>query len=68
MFNGKEFGGKHPALILKNTGDSLIVVPLSSQSPASIKPYHVNFFSPYGSVKGHVLNDIKNAIEVAGIN
>lgn len=30
---GHEFGGKHPALILKNTKDTLIVLPLSSQTP-----------------------------------
>jgi len=30
---GREFGGKHPALILKNTKDTLIVLPLSSQPP-----------------------------------
>lgn len=27
---GKEFGGHHPAVILKETGDSLFVLPLSS--------------------------------------
>ena len=30
---GSEFGGKHPALILKNTKNTLIVLPLSSQPP-----------------------------------
>ncbi|MDR2572213.1 MAG: type II toxin-antitoxin system PemK/MazF family toxin [Oscillospiraceae bacterium] len=30
---GREFGGKHPALILKNTKDTLIALPLSSQPP-----------------------------------
>ena len=30
---GREFGGKHPALILKNTKDTVIVLPLSSQPP-----------------------------------
>lgn len=30
---GCEFGGKHPALILRNCKNSLIVVPLSSQAP-----------------------------------
>jgi len=30
---GCEFGGKHPALILKNTKDTIIVLPLSSQTP-----------------------------------
>jgi len=30
---GCEFRGKHPALILKNTKDTIIVIPLSSQSP-----------------------------------
>jgi len=30
---GREFRGKHPALILKNTKDTLIVLPLSSQFP-----------------------------------
>ena len=30
---GCEFGGKHPALILRNCKDALIVAPLSSQKP-----------------------------------
>lgn len=30
---GCEFGGKHPALILRNCKDSVIVIPLSSQMP-----------------------------------
>ncbi|MDE7097906.1 MAG: type II toxin-antitoxin system PemK/MazF family toxin, partial [Ruminococcus sp.] len=30
---GCEFGGKHPALILKNCKDSVIVVPISSKAP-----------------------------------
>lgn len=31
---GCEFGGKHPALILRNCKDSIIVAPLSSQPPS----------------------------------
>lgn len=38
---GSEFKGKHPALVLRNAGDNLIVVPLSSQEPAAKKGYHV---------------------------
>lgn len=34
---GCEFGGRHPAIILKNLDDSLIVIPLSSQRPDSDK-------------------------------
>ena len=34
---GSEFGGRHPAIILKNLDDSLIVIPLSSQCPDSDK-------------------------------
>lgn len=30
---GAEFGGKHPAVIIKNCDKTLIVIPLSSQSP-----------------------------------
>ena len=30
---GSEFGGKHPALILRNCKESVIVVPLSSKAP-----------------------------------
>lgn len=30
---GAEFGGKHPAIIIKNCGKTLIVIPLSSQQP-----------------------------------
>lgn len=43
----EEFGGKHPALILKQTGNSLIVVPLSSQEPKEIKEYHVKIDKVY---------------------
>lgn len=30
---GTEFGGKHPAIVLKSYGDSLIVTPLSTKNP-----------------------------------
>jgi len=30
---GHEFSGKHPALILKNTKHTMVVIPLSSQMP-----------------------------------
>lgn len=30
---GAEFGGKHPAIVIKNCGKTLIVIPLSSQNP-----------------------------------
>jgi mRNA-degrading endonuclease toxin of MazEF toxin-antitoxin module len=45
---GREFGGRHPALILKRTGDSVFVIPLSSQRPNTIKPYHVQIPRVYG--------------------
>ena len=32
---GSEFGGKHPALILKNTQSAIFVLPLSSQQPSN---------------------------------
>ncbi|WP_160678771.1 type II toxin-antitoxin system PemK/MazF family toxin [Clostridium sp. C8-1-8] len=38
---GHEFGGKHPALILKNISDGFVVAPLSSKKPKEIKDYHV---------------------------
>ena len=38
---GVEFRGKHPALILKNTGSSLIVVPLSSTIPKYKQDYFI---------------------------
>lgn len=44
---GSEFGGRHPALILKNLDDSLIVIPLSSQQPDSDK-FNVKIESVYG--------------------
>jgi len=44
---GAEFGGRHPAIILKNLDDSLIVVPLSSQCPDSDK-FTVKIDSIYG--------------------
>lgn len=38
---GREFGGRHPALIWRRTGESVFVIPLSSQTPTLIKKYHV---------------------------
>lgn len=32
---GNEFGGRHPAIVLRNNKDSLLVAPLSSQIPSS---------------------------------
>ena len=44
---GTEFGGRHPAIILKNLKDSLIVIPLSSQEPKSMD-YNVKVDKVYG--------------------
>lgn len=44
---GSEFGGTHPAIILKNLKDSLIVIPLSSQEPKSMD-YSVKIDKVYG--------------------
>lgn len=45
---GCEFGGKHPALILKNCKDSVIVVPISSKSPTeSIEKFNVQIDKVY---------------------
>lgn len=44
---GTEFGGRHPAIILKNLKDSLIVIPLSSQEPKNMK-YSVKVDKVYG--------------------
>ena len=44
---GTEFGGRHPAIILKNLKDSLIVIPLSSQNPKSME-YNVKVDKVYG--------------------
>ena len=44
---GTEFGGRHPAIILKNLKDSLIVIPLSSQSPKNMD-YNVFVDKVYG--------------------
>ena len=45
---GAEFGGKHPAIVLRRTGSSIFVIPLSSQRPSEIKPYHVRIDKVYG--------------------
>lgn len=45
---GNEFGGRHPAVILRKTGSSIYVVPLSSQEPDVKKPYHVKIEKVYG--------------------
>lgn len=44
---GTEFGGRHPAIILKNLKDSLIVIPLSSQTPKNME-YTVRVDKVYG--------------------
>ena len=44
---GTEFGGRHPAIILKNLKDSLIVIPLSSQMPKSMD-YNIMVDKVYG--------------------
>jgi len=44
---GTEFGGRHPAIILKNLKDSLIVIPLSSQMPKTMD-YNIMVDKVYG--------------------
>lgn len=44
---GTEFGGRHPAIILKNLKDSLIVIPLSSQMPKTMD-YNIKIDKVYG--------------------
>ena len=44
---GTEFGGRHPAIILKNLKDSLIVIPLSSKEPRTME-YSVRVDKVYG--------------------
>lgn len=44
---GTEFGGRHPAIILKNLKDSLVVIPLSSQMPKNMD-YNVKVDKVYG--------------------
>ncbi|HHV12521.1 MAG TPA: type II toxin-antitoxin system PemK/MazF family toxin [Clostridiales bacterium] len=44
---GTEFGGSHPAIILKNLKDSLIVIPLSSKQPKNTE-YNVYVDKVYG--------------------
>ena len=41
---GVEFGGRHPAIILRNNKESLFVAPLSSQTP---KDMDINVFIDY---------------------
>ena len=45
---GNEFGGRHPAIILRKTGKSIFVIPLSSQEPSEKKDYHVKIEKVYG--------------------
>lgn len=45
---GSEFGGKHPALILRNCKESLIVVPISSKEPTeATEKYNVKIDKIY---------------------
>ena len=45
---GNEFGGRHPAIILRKTGSSIFVLPLSSQEPDNKKDYNVKVEKVYG--------------------
>lgn len=45
---GDEFGGKHPAIVLRKTGSSVFVIPLSSKEPTQVKPHHVKIEKVYG--------------------
>ena len=45
---GNEFGGRHPAIILRKTSSSIFVVPLSSQEPNEKKDYNVKVEKVYG--------------------
>lgn len=45
---GTEFGGRHPAIVLRRTGQSIFVIPLSSQAPAEKKSYHVKIERVFG--------------------
>ena len=45
---GNEFGGRHPAIILRKTEKSVFVVPLSSQRPNTPQKYHVRIDKVYG--------------------
>lgn len=47
----KEFGGKHPALILRKVPNALFVTPLSSSAPESIKDWHVKVDRVYNYAK-----------------
>ncbi len=45
---GSEFGGKHPALILRNCKDSVIAVPISSKAPTEVsKKYNIEIDRVY---------------------
>lgn len=44
---GNEFGGRHPAIVLRKTGNSIFVIPLSSKEPEEKKPYHVKIDKVY---------------------
>ena len=44
---GNEFGGRHPAVILRRSGSSAFVVPLSSKTPKNIQDFHVRIDKVY---------------------
>ena len=45
---GAEFGGRHPAVVLRKTECSIFVVPVSSKEPTNAKPWHVKIEKIYG--------------------
>lgn len=45
---GVEFGGNHMAIILRNFGQSLLVIPMSTQEPSANSRKHVEIVRKYG--------------------
>lgn len=61
---GVEFGGKHPAIILKKVGEALIVVPLSSSKYDHTKHYEVSI-PKIASLRHDMHANIQRIIQVS---
>lgn len=62
---GCEFGGKHPAVILKNLGDNIVVAPLTSGTLESPRPFEVVINTVYNLPKRNRYTNITRILSVS---
>lgn len=62
---GCEFGGKHPAIILKNVGDIIVVAPLTSGTLEKPRPFEVVINVVYNLPKRNRYTSITRIIPIS---